>query len=553
MATQREQFTFPTRQYPYRAPTTLVAEADQPDPALMMAIEPEKIYRFVLGKDQLPTVMSSDDAEKLLCDPFAELLLKRNVFPITLRNLLAVLDTFNQSDEGLPTQSIFLVADGGQVLWTPETAGVNRQFRFAVSRSGAGNRFLLISTSTVPDSETQFLQLLSWDEKNKVYNYYERRSGVWIWAGNSLDALAPETRHRGPFDSHVNGSLVMKELRAPWNNWHSMNASIIADALAPDDPLRNEQIFTGRRPAHEFENLVRSRITLWNSARLKHALSADGKGLGNVDYFLRQILTTTTVNLVTTDRPSALVTDDEDLILPTTFFINSEALFDRVGLDPDIAKISIKGKLYRDSLVKYDFTLGDTDLSTGDVILQKKGDTFFAFLVPEPAFEDLNVLEILLREKLISPKFAACLLMIDFQNPVFSAQRQKLMDFVPASAPLVDDPTLKSGIEAEFLNRIDAAAIAPGGPEEEFLQNWSLLGADWKQTFTARIEDYFAQLREKAATVEGCDGWVRLAESRRREFRRQPLAEFSLTLPMTNIPKDSPLLAMNTDGTIREK
>jgi hypothetical protein len=28
------------------------------------------------------------------------------------------------------------------------------------------------------------------------------------------------------FDSHVNGSLVMKELKAPWTHWHSSRAKI---------------------------------------------------------------------------------------------------------------------------------------------------------------------------------------------------------------------------------------------------------------------------------------------------------------------------------------
>ena len=44
---------------------------------------------------------------------------------------------------------------------------------------------------------------------------------------------------------------------------------------------------------------------------------------------------------------------------------------------------------------------------------------------------------------------------------------------------------------------------------------------------------------------------ARLAESRRREFRRRPLAEFSLTLPVTNIPTDAPALRLRADGTVQ--
>jgi hypothetical protein len=44
-----------------------------------------------------------------------------------------------------------------------------------------------------------------------------------------------------------------------------------------------------------------------------------------------------------------------------------------------------------------------------------------------------------------------------------------------------------------------------------------------------------------------------LAESRRREFRRRPLAEFRLTTPVTNIPENAPLLELTVDGRVVEK
>jgi len=73
-----------------------------------------------------------------------------------------------------------------------------------------------------------------------------------------------------------------------------------------------------------------------------------------------------------------------------------------------------------------------------------------------------------------------------------------------------------------------------------------------RAAFEQRIEQYFQVLAAKASTDEGFDGFVRLADSRRREFRRRPLAEFGLTLPTTNIPKDAPFLEMSEDGTVRE-
>jgi hypothetical protein len=546
-----EKILFPTRSYPYRystPPGEEGAEADDAAAAIRnLKLEAGRVYRFVLGLDSMPQPLPDEEVDALLRDPFARLLLRRKTFPLTLRNLLSALDAVNDKPEGLPQQKSFLVADGGQIRWTPETANVNRLLRIAIVRGRGSDVPLMISASTALDSSEQFLQLIAWDTDNAVYNFYERRGGTWLWAGNSQHALLPDTRGQGPFDSHVNGSMVMKELRAPWNNWHSMNAHIREDVLAPDDPLRNEPLFLNRVPAHELElGVVRPGIDRWNRAHLKKAKSPDQQQFSDVRHFLRQVLETTTVNLVSSDQESRQVTDDAPLGLPTTFFLNTEALLDHIGLEPQITPVSVTGRLYNESLRRYDFTLTDGTYS-------QKGDTFFAFLVPEPAFEDISVLALLLQQKVISPRFAACLLMIDFQNPIFSTSRRRLMAYVPETARLMSASAggVRSDLEATFVAALEAKEnLAPDSPEREFLANWQLPETDWKRTFEKRIEDYFAHLKQKAETEKGFDGWVRLAESRRREFRRRPLAEFRLTIPTTNIPLDAPTLTMKEDGSV---
>jgi hypothetical protein len=552
MPTVREAQHFPTRNYPYHNRPDVAAglAADQEAAPKALELEPGKIHSFVLGLDAAPRVMTDSETAGLLRDPFAELLLKRGDFPLTLRNLLAALDALNADPAGLPKQRSFLVADGGQIPWTPETADVNRRFRFAVTRSRDAQAEMLISASTVPDSDTHFLQLLAWDPINGVFNYYQRLGAAWIWAGNSFHALDPATRGRGPFDSHVNGSLVMKELRLPWSNWHSMAAQISPGVLAPDDPLRDETLFTGRTGAEVMETtIVRPGINRWNKSRLGKATSDDGRNLSDVRFFLRQILETTTVNLTSTSECSAGITDETTLRLPPTFFLNSEALVDSIELDPQIEPITVSGRLYRESLARYEFSVTDGRF-------RKAGDTFFAFLLPEPAFEDLDLLALLLQERIISKRFAACLLMVDFQNPILSERRRQLMAYVPDTAVLADTANsdgARSDIEAQFAAAVERAAPGLGAdsPEAEFLANWRLAPTDWKRSFEQRIERYFSGLKQQAATAAGFDGWVRLAESRRREFSRRPLAEFRLTIPTTNIPPTAAALAMNDDGTVQ--
>jgi hypothetical protein len=213
-----------------------------------------------------------------------------------------------------------------------------------------------------------------------------------------------------------------------------MSASIQDDVLAPDDPLRTEPLFTRKKGAEDFEKrVVRSGITRWNEARLDGSVGADGTVSG-VPLLMRQVLETTTVNLVSSDQESHLVQKDSRLRLPTAFFFDRDALLNRIELDPQIDPISVEGRLYLDSLERYDFALVD-DWGT----LWQKGDTFFAFLVPEPAFEDLDVLSQLLGRNILTARFAACLLMVDFPNPVFSTRRQHLMRYVPDQVRLTDE------------------------------------------------------------------------------------------------------------------
>ena len=491
---------FPLRKVPATRPRWRASAAEP-------RLDATKIHRFVEGVDEAIRPMDPSEVEEL-GDPFAELLLKQGTFPMSLRALLAAFDEFNDDPSGLPDQESYLVAEGGKIPRSPETVELDRGFRFAVTREREGEVQVLISASKFLDSETTFLQVLGWDHENRVYNYYERlREGPWTWAGNSYHALTPPTRGKGPFDSHVNGSLVMKELKRPWTHWHSMSTGIQNEVLAPDDPVRNEPLFIERDGAERFErSVVKPGITRWNEARLDGSVTADGTA-SDVPLFIRQVLDTTTVNLSSSDQVSHLIQEDSTLFLPRTFFLNADALVDRIELDPQVRNISAGGHLYLESLERYDFALVDKRGNRW-----QNGDTFFAFLVPEPAFEDLDVLSQLLERKILTPRFAACLLMVDFPNPVFSIRRQRLMRYVPDQVQITDGGSDLSSTMVEAIEAADPSP-PPGSPEREFLDNWSVPEAEWRATFTKRIEQYFQALAEKANTEEGFDGFVRLADS----------------------------------------
>jgi hypothetical protein len=248
------------------------------------------------------------------------------------------------------------------------------------------------------------------------------------------------------------------------------------------------------------------------------------------------------VNLISADVASASVEGDSKLKLPVTFFVNSDALLNRLEIDADITHVTVAGSLYHDSLREFDFALRQG-------AFQQSGDTHFAFLVPEAAYEDLAVLDRLLKHGVVSPRLAACLFMVDYPNPIYSPRRQALARHVPASAGRT---ATGWNLEAALVANIQAvsAGLPADSPEREFLSYWDLGDGSWKPHFQQLIESYFAALQRRANSREGFFDFVRLAESRRRQFRRLPLAEFDLTVPRTNIPENSPNQFMRADGMI---
>lgn len=523
-----------------RAQLAEVATGDAIEPA--RPLPGGRLSRLVVGVDPAEGVVMSPEQVAELADPLATLLFRRGTFPATLRELVTALDALNAEPAGVPVQMTFLVGEGSQIRWTEQTRDVARELRCVLSRGRDQEQAeVLVTTSPEADSTDAFLQVLAWDEVHSVFNYYLRLEGstAWLYVGNSHHALEPATRGRGPFDAHVNGSVVMRELREPWNNWHSQRAGV-HDAIGPDSPLRTDPLWRDRRPADVFEKRIARRcIGRWTKARLA-GIRAHGS-IEHPDWLLRQLFETTTVNLRSTDVESAAVTDDEPLLLPLTFFFNLEAL-EKLGVATPGAAPAVPGRFYRESLVRYRFRLTD------EQGFEQPGDTHFAFLFPEPALEDNDVVLQSVRHGLLTARFAACALMVDFPNPVYSPRRAALLRHAPATAGI-------SELSERTAQAIVAAAggAGPRSPEAEFTGLWELGEDGWAGEFATRLTRYMAAVTATLTNAGGFDGYVRLAESRRRQFATTSLNEFPLLLPRTDLPHDMPPLTMLPDGIVEER
>jgi hypothetical protein len=502
--------------------------ADESCEALNRVTQPldrSTVHRFVVGVDAGPVALSADEAAALLGDPLATLLLLRGRFPRTGAELVDELKRAADERDPLQRLTTFVLGEGSQIPFTDATAGLDRGLRFLATCGVVGAPELIIST---PGPDEPVVEAMAWDRVSGGFNFYRAVAGAWVFAGNSRAALEQGSAGKGPFESHVSGNLLMKELRKPWIHWHSPNAGIFATAFAADDARRAHPWFTDAEGGDVFEKAVaKPTIRRWTKARFAARVEPAAR-------VLAQIVQTRTVNLVTSHIESRrAVTSGEAVDLPQTFFVDSEALTEVLGLAAP-PPLSMAAEHYARTLETFAFALRAGRF-------EQPGDTHFAFIVPERAFEDRVVLEAAIASGLVPPRLAACLLMVDFPNPVFSARRASLL----AHAPDVADAQFAQATAEAILAAVDGSPLA--SPEREFAELWAAVD-DWPARFDERLAAYYDAIVLRLATQDGADDYTRLAESRRERVRELPIFENRLLFATTNIAPAQ--LAMRPDGTV---
>jgi hypothetical protein len=328
--------------------------------------------------------MTDAEVRAILNDPFAKLVLRRGIFPKNLGEILAAFDAHNGKPKGLPETTSFVIAEGGQIPFKPGIAkGSTRLITVRGSANGSPEVMIstLLSAGVDPRSNEVLHEVQGWDPVNRTMHFYQRQAGAWFWCGQSDMALVPPTRGAGPFDSHINGYPVMKELQSPWVHWRGPDLAISETAYAPDDP-RQRSIVRQQGPRPE------SRDSCGASAdgAVEHSAFREARGqqgLTDVKGFARQLLDSTSANLVSTrTKWSAVLADRTSLDdLPPSFFFDINGMVTTAGLKVTVPPLQMSGNRYAALVHKYDMRLrnGPLDLA---------GDVPFAFTVPERAEED---------------------------------------------------------------------------------------------------------------------------------------------------------------------
>ncbi len=499
---------------------------------------PESLHRFVVGADDQPVALDQA-AVAALGDPFARLLLSQGVFPSTPAQLFDELDRALGEGDPLAVQRTFVVGEGSQLPPDTEEAGMRS---FLVTRGEGTDGPDLILSASGPGAG--FIEVMAWDQTAKGFNFYQTRGGgsPWLLAGNSADALRPGSARHGPFESHPSGNFLMKELRFPWVHWLSSAAAIRADVV--EEELANHPWFVGASGAQELEvGGAMPAIERWTRARLEVAVAPDGT-VAAPRQILESFLDTPTVNLVSSRIQTSQIVSGAvaEFDVPHAFFVNTECLNGILGLpaiEPD--QVNAASADYMRVLTDHEVALRMRD---GRAVAGPPQDTHFAFVVAEPAFEDIVTVRGAIGMGLVSMRLAACLLMVDFPNPVFSPRRAALLDHVPASAKIEGG---QSSFSEDFANAIRATpeAAETGTPQQEFSQLWDA-GEDWPAAFAGPLTDYYAQVAAKLSDAGGLEQVFRLAESRRNRVRDMPISEHPLLFATPDPPIDDDLRMLAT-------
>ena len=471
----------------------------------------------VVGINDPPTPMTKAEILKL-GDPFTSEILLRGTYPLTLSALVTAVEKI-QGGNAFPIRKLFLVAEGGQFRLSHPRFELNARMVFTWQKSDSTPPDLLLSTVAATNSDASLLQLIAWSDMDRAFHFFERKHGAWGWAGNSFHALREPSRGQGPFDSHINGGLVMKELKFPWAHWHSMSSSIPREAFPSNSEFHTDPLFGTIDNAELLENIVKGGVARWTKSRL--SADSSGSALKNAPTYIRQIVTPTSANLISTSLEFERVRRST-LKLPSSFFFDTDGLelgVLRIDAFSDAipgGRIEVDGDLYSDAVRDLEMLVPSEDATTS-----VEGDTHFCFLVPERAFEDVEVARQLLENGIISPRFLLSLLMVDFQNPVRSDRRAELLKYCP------ENLNVGESLENMFISSVEQANASKSSAEAEFLSYWR--ETNLLEKIHADLSKFFFGIQAFVSSAEGVKLLVKLAEFRKGFFRKQLLNEFQST------------------------
>lgn len=287
------------------------------------------------------------------------------------------------------------------------------------------NGVLVLDQKPAPNK--LMIELIAWDQQKKFYNFYEligtATGGQWFYRGDSADVLkdneniyleipsgSPQFGNKLRCSAcHTSGGPIMKEISFPHNDWWTKSrpldfgknklslevSQIVSDVLDADDFSQSVKV-----GIHKLEVSV-------SYQKLKSEMSLQVQ--------LRPLFCETEINLESDSVP--LQSNVSGIQIPSASVINPFFIKSSIG----ISKSS-----YMDLLALFRMNFPET--------INRDAD--HAWLVPVKGYSDLLAIQGLIRNGVITEDFAADVLAVDMQNPLFSVKRCSLLKLLPVSGGL---------------------------------------------------------------------------------------------------------------------
>jgi hypothetical protein len=284
--------------------------------------------------------------------------------------------------------------------------------------TGLENSNLVLDQS--PEEGKLLIEAISWDKEKELYNFYELR-GIeqggtrWFYRGNSKDAykdnewlyrVSPKGKdHFGKrmrcSACHNSGGPILKELTSPHNDWWTKNRPLILQPNELDSDV--EELVGQLIDANTFAEEVKQGMQ-----KIKSSSSMDSfhKTL-SLQEQLRPLFCTTEINI-----ESSIDEDLSMVSIPSGVWLNP--------LLGHFEKI-ISANQYEQLLTEMKMQFPETGLRDAD----------HRWLTPVKGVADLQAIEKLIQDKIITRDFALSVLMVDFTHPVFSEKRCELLKLIP--------------------------------------------------------------------------------------------------------------------------
>ena len=299
--------------------------------------------------------------------------------------------------------------------------------------------------------------------------------------------------------------------------------------------MRNDPHLQNLTGAETLEQSIQGAINRALQSRFTRQIARQPDGKLTVSdgrLTLRALFETTEVNLISASELSLLhpLTQTsptgplQAVAIPDSFFLQS-AVLDAVGINEAkefsaIAKIRPADykALIENSGVKIN------TLALGNV----RADTNFAWFTPEQGFVDTAWIAKLVSEGVVSQAFAAAAAAADLESPIFSTERARLAQFIPAFFTVTPGEAHPDALTRSVIAAIDAAAPPAGSVAAQFRNTLKApdpiaVVRDRVKAYKDRIAGLLADSAPAAARTAEQQRLYGLLLDRRRAFVSDPV------------------------------